>query len=134
MLPRGQGDRPDRGRENRSLTPARSLAVDRTFIPLGAPIWVDADEQFVPSKRVHRLVIAQDTGGAIKGPVRGDLFWGTGRAAGDRAGEMDARGRYYLLLPRSLAVRLSAEDLVADSWRIDLPRMQCVLSGACDRE
>ena len=92
------------------LTPARSLAVDRTFIPLGAPIWVDADEQFVPSKRVHRLVIAQDTGGAIKGPVRGDLFWGTGRAAGDRAGEMDARGRYYLLLPRSLAVRLSAEE------------------------
>ena len=59
---------------------------------------------------MHRLLIAQDTGGAIKGPVRGDLFWGTGSAAGDRAGEMDARGRYYLLLPRSLADRLTAEE------------------------
>jgi membrane-bound lytic murein transglycosylase A len=98
------------------------------------PIWLDADEQFVPNESVHRLVIAQDTGGAIKGPVRGDLFWGTGGVAGDRAGEMDARGRYYLLLPRSLAVRLSAEESVADGRRIDLPRMQCLISGACDRE
>ena len=98
------------GAENIVLTPARSLAVDRTYIPLGTPIWLDADEQFVQNESVHRLVIAQDTGGAIKGPVRGDLFWGTGRAAGGRAGEMDARGRYYLLLPRSLASRLSAEE------------------------
>jgi membrane-bound lytic murein transglycosylase A len=98
------------GAEKIVLTPARSLAVDRTYIPLGAPIWLDVDEQFVPNERVHRLVIAQDTGGAIKGPVRGDLFWGTGRAAGDRAGEMDARGGYYLLLPRSLAGRLYAEE------------------------
>ena len=104
-----KGDGPI-GAEKIVLTPARSLAVDRTYIPLGAPVWLDADEQFVPNESVHRLVIAQDTGGAIKGPVRGDLFWGTGRAAGDRAGEMDARGRYYLLLPRSLAGRLSAEE------------------------
>jgi len=104
-----KGDGPI-GTEKIVLTPARSLAVDRTYIPLGAPIWLDADEQFVPNESIDRLVIAQDTGGAIKGPVRGDLFWGTGRAAGDRAGEMDARGRYYLLLPRSLAARLSAEE------------------------
>jgi membrane-bound lytic murein transglycosylase A len=104
-----KGDGPI-GAEKIVLTPARSLAVDRAYIPLGAPIWLDADEQFVLNESVHRLVIAQDTGGAIKGPVRGDLFWGAGRAAGDRAGEMDARGRYYLLLPRSLAGRLSAEE------------------------
>ncbi len=98
------------GAEKIVLTPGRSLAVDHAYIPLGAPIWLDADEQFLPSKDVHRLLVAQDTGGAIKGPVRGDLFWGAGRAAGDRAGEMDARGRYYLLLPHGLADRLTAEE------------------------
>jgi len=55
---------------------------------------------------VRRLVVAQDVGGAIKGPVRGDLFWGTGRVAASRAGVMNARGRYYLLLPRDIAGRL----------------------------
>jgi membrane-bound lytic murein transglycosylase A len=104
-----KGDGPI-GAEQVPLTPERSLAVDRGYIPLGTPIWLDADEQFVPNESVHRLLIAQDTGGAIKGPVRGDLFWGAGSAAGDRAGEMDARGRYYLLLPRALADRLTAEE------------------------
>ena len=56
-------------------------------------------------------VIAQDTGGAIKGPVRGDLFWGTGDAAAAGAGAMNARGRYYLLLPRAVAAPLSAADV-----------------------
>jgi membrane-bound lytic murein transglycosylase A len=104
-----RGDGPI-GAEKVVLTAERSLAVDRTYLPLGVPIWLDAEEQFVLKKNVHRLLVAQDTGGAIKGPVRGDLFWGAGSAAGDRAGEMDARGRYYLLLPRSLADRLSAEE------------------------
>ena len=98
------------GAEHVVLTPGGSLAVDRHFIPLGVPIWLAADEQFIPDAAVRRLVIAQDTGGAISGPVRGDLFWGSGRAAGDRAGEMDARGRYYLLLPRAEAARLAAEE------------------------
>jgi len=105
-----RGDGPI-GAEKVVLTPERSLAVDRAYIPLGVPVWLDAEEQFVPNQRVHRLVIAQDTGGAIKGPVRGDLFWGAGHAGGDRAGEMNARGRYYLLLPHSLADRLSAEEV-----------------------
>jgi membrane-bound lytic murein transglycosylase A len=104
-----KGDGPI-GAERVALTPERSLAVDRAFIPLGTPIWLDADERFVPNARVRRLVVAQDTGGAIKGPVRGDLYWGSGTAAGDRAGRMDARGRYYLLLPRRLADRLAAEE------------------------
>jgi membrane-bound lytic murein transglycosylase A len=92
------------------LTPERSLAVDRSYIPLGVPIWLAASEQFVPHVAVRRLVVAQDTGGAIKGPVRGDLFWGAGTAAGNRAGEMDARGRYFLLLPRTAATRHAAEE------------------------
>jgi membrane-bound lytic murein transglycosylase A len=98
------------GAERVVLTPRRSLAVDRAFIPLGVPIWLDARERFMPGENIRRLVVAQDTGGAIKGPVRGDLYWGAGQAAGDRAGRMNARGRYYLLLPRPLADRLALEE------------------------
>jgi membrane-bound lytic murein transglycosylase A len=98
------------GAEGVALTPRRSLAVDRNYIPLGVPIWLSAEEQFIPDMAVRRLVVAQDTGGAIKGPVRGDLFWGAGAAAGNRAGEMDARGRYFLLLPRAAADRLADEE------------------------
>jgi membrane-bound lytic murein transglycosylase A len=96
------------GAEGVVLTAERSLAVDRAFIGLGLPIWVEADERFAAADPVRRLVVAQDTGGAIKGRVRGDLFWGTGPAAAARAGVMNARGRYYLLLPRSVADRLVA--------------------------
>jgi len=94
------------GAEGVVLTAERSIAVDRAFIGLGIPIWVEADERFASADPVRRLVVAQDTGGAIKGPVRGDLFWGTGSAAAARAGVMNARGRYYLLLPRRVADRL----------------------------
>jgi membrane-bound lytic murein transglycosylase A len=93
------------GAEQVVLTPRRSLAVDRAFVALGVPIWLDAQERFAPAQ--HRgLVIAQDTGGAIKGPVRGDLFWGAGKEAATGAGAMNARGRYWLLLPKSVADRL----------------------------
>ena len=95
------------GAEEVVLTAERSLAVDRAYIALGVPIWVEADERFASATPVRRLVVAQDTGGAIKGPVRGDLFWGTGTAAAWRAGVMNAYGRYYLLLPRRLARRLA---------------------------
>jgi membrane-bound lytic murein transglycosylase A len=95
------------GAEGAVLTPERSIAVDRAFIGLGIPLWLEADERFAAAESVRRLVVAQDTGGAIKGPVRGDIFWGTGNAAADRAGVMNARGRYYLLLPRSVVSRLA---------------------------
>ena len=88
------------------LTVGRSLAVDRAFIPLGLPVWLEAQERFSKGK-YRRLVIAQDTGGAIRGPVRGDLFWGFGKEAADGAGAMNARGHYYLLLPHSVAARLT---------------------------
>jgi membrane-bound lytic murein transglycosylase A len=89
------------GSEGVVLTAGRSLAVDRAFIPLGVPIWLDAQQRYEPDGAIRRLVIAQDSGGAIKGPVRGDLFWGHGKAAATGAGAMDANGRYYLLLPRA---------------------------------
>jgi membrane-bound lytic murein transglycosylase A len=97
-----------KGAEGVVLTARRSLAVDQTVIPLGVPLWLDARERFGDEERLRRLVIAQDTGGAISGPVRGDLFWGTGGDAGARAGRMNARGRYFLLLPRVVAERLAA--------------------------
>ncbi len=93
------------GAERVVLTAGRSLAVDRAVIPLGLPIWLEAQQRFAP-EFIHRLVIAQDAGGAIKGPVRGDLFWGHGTAASTGAGAMNASGRYYLLVPKDIAARL----------------------------
>lgn len=90
------------GSERVTLTAGRSMAVDRRFIPLGAPLWLDATQRFTTGT-IRQLVIAQDTGGAIKGPVRGDLYWGGGDAAGRKAGAMNARGQYTLLLPNSVA-------------------------------
>ena len=84
------------------LTPGHSLAVDRRFMPLGAPVWLDTTWPNTPDRPLRRLMVAQDTGGAIKGTVRGDFFWGTGEAALREAGRMRSRGRYFLLLPRPL--------------------------------
>ena len=92
------------GSENVVLTAGRSLAVDRRFIPLGMPLWLDATQRFVDGA-IRRLVVAQDTGGAIKGPVRGDLYCGSGDAAGQEAGALNANGRYALLVPRAVAPR-----------------------------
>jgi membrane-bound lytic murein transglycosylase A len=81
------------------LTPQRSLAVDREYMSLGTPLWIDLDHPDEGAPRIQSLVVAQDTGGAIKGAVRGDLFWGSGHLADDCAGRMKSRGEYYLLLP-----------------------------------
>lgn len=93
------------GAQGVALTPERSLAVDRTFMPLGAPVWLDIADPLDSTRPLRRLVVAQDTGGAIRGPVRGDLFWGFGDAAAERAGVMKSTGRYYLFLPKSVAER-----------------------------
>ncbi|MGZ9033440.1 MAG: murein transglycosylase A, partial [Rhodospirillales bacterium] len=87
------------GAQSIVLTPGRSLAIDPAFIALGVPLWLETEEPLSKAP-LRRLVVAQDTGGAIKGPVRGDLFWGSGAAAGERAGAMKAEGRYYLLIPK----------------------------------
>lgn len=83
------------------LTAQRSLAVDRHYLPLGIPIWLNAQHP-KGEQRLQRLVIAQDTGGAIKGAVRGDFYWGQGERAGEMAGPMKSKGRFYVLLPRDL--------------------------------
>ena len=103
-----QGEGP-LGAQGAALTPGRSLAVDRRFLPLGVPVWLDAESPTRPGERLQRLVVAQDTGGAIKGPVRGDLFWGAGKEAEQIAGVMKSRGGYALLLPQEAARRIAGK-------------------------
>ena len=83
------------GAMGRSITTLRSIAVDPDFTPLGAPVWVEKDGQ----NPIRALMIAQDTGGAIKGPQRADIFYGTGAEAGEAAGAVKDAGRMVVLLP-----------------------------------
>ena len=83
------------------LTPERSMAVDTEHVPLNVPVWLDIEHPDGQT-RLQRLMLAQDVGSAIKGVVRGDFYWGTGRAALDKAGRMKSTGRYYMLVPRTL--------------------------------
>ncbi len=82
-----------------ALTPGRSIAVDRSFITLGTPVWIDTTNA-INGLAIQRLMVAQDTGGAIKGPVRADLFIGWGPEAAELAGRMKQPGTQFLLLPR----------------------------------
>ena len=84
------------------LTAQRSIAVDPRFIPLGAPVFL-ATTWPAREEPLARLVLAQDTGGAIRGAVRADFFWGFGPEAGEMAGKMRQEGRLWVLLPNGLA-------------------------------
>jgi membrane-bound lytic murein transglycosylase A len=81
------------------LTGGRSIAIDPRFIPLGAPVFLATTQPNSPEP-LNRLVIAQDTGSAIRGGVRADFFWGFGEAAGELAGRMKQPGRMWVLLPK----------------------------------
>jgi membrane-bound lytic murein transglycosylase A len=97
----GSGAGPQGG-EGIKLTAQRSLAIDRSIIPYGFPVYLSADVSDLSGKPFKRLMMAQDTGGAIRGPVRGDVFWGAGAAAEAKAGPMKAQGRYWFLIPKSV--------------------------------
>jgi len=84
------------------LTPGYSIAVDPEFLPLNVPLWLDTVHPGPGDRRLRRLVLAQDVGNAIRGPVRGDLFWGVGPEALELAGRMKSPGTYYLLLPNGV--------------------------------
>lgn len=88
------------GAQGLALTPERSMAVDPRFIAYGTPVWLDIPHP-TQSTRIERLMIAQDTGGAIRGPVRGDFFWGAGAQAERNAGYMKSRGQAWVLLPKT---------------------------------
>lgn len=91
------------GAMNRPLTAMRSLAVDPTFVSLGAPVWIESQG----AAPLARLMVAQDTGAAVKGAQRGDIFFGTGGRAGRAAGRVRDAGRMVLLLPIQLAAALA---------------------------
>ena len=96
------------GSANVPLTAEVSLAVDRKHLPLHAPVWLStshpnpAGEQ-AQDETFNRLMVAQDTGGAIAGEIRGDVFWGFGERAEEIAGRMANQGQYWLILPKPLA-------------------------------
>lgn len=99
------------GSQGVALTPGYSMAIDKEWIPMGAPLWLNTtrpDSKNPDSnKPMQRLMIAQDTGGAIKGKVRGDVFWGGGDRATLIAGHMKNEGHYWLLIPRHALPRLT---------------------------
>ncbi|MFS2114538.1 murein transglycosylase A [Herbaspirillum frisingense] len=90
-----------KGAQGIPLTPQRSIAIDPQHVPLGAPVFL-ATTLPNSDRPLQRLVVAQDTGGAIRGVVRADYFWGFGDEAEDRAGSMKQRGMMWVLLPKGM--------------------------------
>lgn len=99
------------GAQGMGLVPGYSLAIDKKWVPLGAPLWLTTtipDKQKNNEKEFHRLMIAQDTGGAIKGLMRGDIYWGSGKKAAYLGEHMKNEGHYWLLLPKHTLDKLAS--------------------------
>ncbi|WP_243144864.1 murein transglycosylase A [Litoreibacter roseus] len=94
------------GAMNRSITDMRTIAVDPDYTPLGAPVWIEKQG----ADPINRLMVAQDTGSAIKGKQRADIFYGTGEEAGRAAGRIKDPGRMVVLLPLQLAYDVVPEN------------------------
>jgi len=92
------------------LASRRSLAVDPEFVPLGAPVYI-ATTWPLSSRPLNRLMLAQDTGSAIRGPVRADFFWGFGEDAAREAGRMKQPLRMWVFLPNSFRRQDSGERI-----------------------
>lgn len=107
-LPESNPDLGPVGAQHVNLTPQVSLAVDRRYWALGTPVWLDTEitTGSTKQKQWQSLMVAQDTGSAIRGFARGDVFWGTGEAAGEIAGKMKAAGQMTILLPKALARKI----------------------------
>ncbi len=96
------------GSQGVMLTPRRSAAVDRNFVAASTPLWIDTQAPRATGRGTEpwrHLMIAQDTGGNIKGAVRADLYWGPDAADGEIAGHLGGAGRYWALLPRTVKPR-----------------------------
>jgi membrane-bound lytic murein transglycosylase A len=101
-----------KGAQGVPLTPGRSIAVDPASIPLGAPVFLDTTWP-ATDRPLQRLAVAQDTGGAIRGAVRADFFWGFGYEAGDQAGRMRQPLRMWMLWPKGAALPVPASPSAA---------------------
>jgi len=95
------------------LAPEVSLAVDRRYHALGAPVYVSM--QTPDGEQFNRLMVSQDTGGAIRGPIRGDVFWGFGSEAAAMAGRMRSQGEMWVLVPNAIAERIAADQAAAET-------------------
>jgi membrane-bound lytic murein transglycosylase A len=107
LAPAGDSAQGSKGTEGVALTAGGSLAVDNRIHPLGVPLFVST--ALPNGKTFDRLLIAQDTGGAIRGTVRGDVYWGTGAEAEKLAGAMKSQGALFVLLPNKVAARIGHE-------------------------
>jgi membrane-bound lytic murein transglycosylase A len=123
-------EREPAGGEGVRLTPGRSIAVDRPFHIYGTPFFIEADlpiDSAAPKTPWRRLTIAQDTGSAIVGPARADIYFGAGADAGRAAGRVRQAARFAMLVPRAL-------DPVEAGARMPLPRPKPVLVAAKPHE
>jgi membrane-bound lytic murein transglycosylase A len=110
------GDNEPAGAQGVPLTPGRSIAVDKVHV-YGTPFFIEADlpiESARPTTKFRRLMVSQDTGSAILGPARADLYWGAGDEAGRIAGRIRHQGRFVMLLPREL-------DMIEAGKQMPLP-------------
>src|SRR5437016_7734563 len=111
------------------LTPGRSIAVDRPLHAYGTPFFIEAElpiDSAAPRTPFRRLMIAQDTGSAIVGPARADIYFGAGDDAGRIAGRVRQPGRFAILVPRAL-------DLVAAGARMPVPPEKPAISAKPER-
>jgi len=103
------------GSEGVPLTPLGSVAVDPRIHPLGVPVYLSArapaNSDTGPDRPFNQLLVIQDTGGAIRGAARADVFWGFGPEAESMAGRMKSGGRFFVLLPKAVAARFSGSAL-----------------------
>lgn len=88
-----------------TLTAGRSMAVDPAYMPLGSLLWLETSAP--DGTPLHKMMAAQDIGGAIKGAIRGDYFWGHGEEALLSAGKMNSAGQYYILIPKSAEIKVN---------------------------
>ncbi len=110
------------GAQGVALTPGRSLAVDKKIHVYGTPIWIDANlpiDSEKPETKFQRLLFAQDTGSAIVGPARADIYFGHGEEISHIAGRIKQFGQFVMLVPQSVAVRGTA---VAAAIEVPLPK------------
>jgi peptidoglycan lytic transglycosylase A len=116
------------GAQGVPLTPGRSIAVDKVHV-YGTPFFIEADlpiESARPATKFRRLMVAQDTGSAILGPARADLYWGAGDEAGRIAGRIRHQGRFVMLLPREL-------DMVEAGKQMPLPLPKPVITEEAEK-
>ncbi|MFZ9496306.1 MAG: murein transglycosylase A [Candidatus Methylopumilus sp.] len=101
-----------------SIEAERSVAIDPKFIPLGAPIFLSTTQPNTTDP-LERLMVAQDTGGAIRGGVRADFYWGSGYEAGRKAGSMKQQGKIWTLLPKDYTFPVATQEFVMKRNRIE---------------